>query len=352
MSLIRVAALLTTAFVAGGAGTAAASDTAPSARNSPLSYGRNASATDGARLTDRAAGLSWEKLKPDTAPSDADTEAMVYDSAMGAVILYTASADTTATWSWDGSTWTDLHVKSPPKRYYSAAAYDEERGEMVLFGGFDGVTSFNDTWVFRDGGWYEIEAATSPSRRMGAFMAYDPSRRQIIMFGGVSGPYVDDTWAFDGTSWTQLDPADHPTERGFGGMTYDPARSALVLYGGSSDRRVTCGKDSGYDRCATWSWHDGTWTKLDLKHSPPGLRYMARATIDGTPMMFGGASNTEFQTDDTWVLHSKSWSLSKTQPRPSVDANLNLAWDPDTGTGLLVGTNRKGGRTSTWSLTP
>ena len=44
---------------------------------------------------------------------------------------------------------------APPVRNGQAVAFDHERGQLVLFGGFLGNVMFGDTWVFDDGAWRE-----------------------------------------------------------------------------------------------------------------------------------------------------------------------------------------------------
>src|ERR1051325_6059622 len=53
--------------------------------------------------------------------------------------------------------------------------------------------------------WVQLSPAVSPSPRSYMAMAYDPMTGKTTMFGGFDGSsYLNDTWIFDGTNWTQV----------------------------------------------------------------------------------------------------------------------------------------------------
>src|SRR5439155_6137813 len=86
-----------------------------------------------------------------------------------------------------------------------AMAYDEVRGNSVIFGGGTVIppTDFNDTWVWDGTTWTQLFPATSPSARSGSAMAYDVARGRVVVFGGadVDGTPLGDTWTWDGATW-------------------------------------------------------------------------------------------------------------------------------------------------------
>jgi hypothetical protein len=62
---------------------------------------------------------------------------------------------TFATYEWDGTTWASRGTGAGPSiRNGHAAAFDLERGQLVLFGGFNGNAVFGDTWRFDEGAWH------------------------------------------------------------------------------------------------------------------------------------------------------------------------------------------------------
>jgi hypothetical protein len=80
---------------------------------------------------------------------------MTYDNVRGTVVLYGGYDGTTGlgdTWEWDGSSWTLVASSGPSPRSQHAAAYDAGRQLTVLFGGFDhsAVGDVSDTWEYPD----------------------------------------------------------------------------------------------------------------------------------------------------------------------------------------------------------
>src|SRR5581483_8283854 len=105
--------------------------------------------------------------------------------------------------------WIQLQPSSAPTgRYGNAIAYDDLHQQVVLFGGYDGTTFFNDTWTWNGTTWTQQYPATSPPARMWTQMAYDAATQTVILFGGESltTPAMSDTWSWNGTTWTQLSP--------------------------------------------------------------------------------------------------------------------------------------------------
>jgi hypothetical protein len=115
----------------------------------------------------------------------------------GQVVLFGGASATGAlgdTWTWNGSSWTQYGLSSPPARQLaSIAAYNQPGGGtgagLVLFGGTNGTTAYGDTWTWTGGRWtqtYAAGAAGEPSARYGAAMATDTSGG-VVVFGGNSG---------------------------------------------------------------------------------------------------------------------------------------------------------------------
>ncbi len=81
---------------------------------------------------------------------------MAFDSARSVVVLCGGNIDgpiphADDTWEWDGVTWTEVVVPSPPLlRTQAAMAYDGVREEVVLHGG---TYKEDDSWFHRDDTW-------------------------------------------------------------------------------------------------------------------------------------------------------------------------------------------------------
>ena len=157
----------------------------------------------------------------------------------GAAILYGGAWNTTIsgeTWLWNGTNWTQLHpANSPGLLSGHAMAYDEARGQIVLFGGISGDTSVqnNQTWVWDGTNWKQMQPAVSPPATFGHAMAYDAVSQKVVLFGGF-GPYGEnnDTWTWDGANWTQFASPVRPLARSGHAMAFDAQRGEILLFGG------------------------------------------------------------------------------------------------------------------------
>ena len=190
-------------------------------------------------------GTSWTELHPSASPLDSFGASMAYDAATGNVVFAGRFGHSFETWTWNGVTWTQQHpTKSPSARLASAMAYDPQVREVLLFGGtrgaYSGAPVFGDTWAWNGSTWMRLHPSASPSARFLASMAYDPQIRELVLFGGTSmtratsGPLQQfgDTWAWNGATWIRLHPSASPPPLSASSMAYDAATKGLVLFGG------------------------------------------------------------------------------------------------------------------------
>ncbi len=208
--------------------------------------------SDGDQLNDTwaydTAAATWTELNPTGAvPSTRSSFSMVYDDAEMKTILFggwskATSAHLNDLWAYDyaANTWTAITStgEAPPARGGHSMAYDQALDKIVLFGGTDSSTYFNDTWILdvATSTWSQVSATGDvPSARAGHRMAYDPTTGAIVMFGGWDGTaYYNDTWTFDvaTSTWTSLDLIGSPTARDSHSLIYNAATNELILFGG------------------------------------------------------------------------------------------------------------------------
>jgi hypothetical protein len=114
-------------------------------------------------------GNDWSEVSTSGGPSPRVGASMVYDAALRQVLLFggvsvtgyaPASGDQSESfvegaplsdlWTWNGSTWKELHpAHSPPARFRAQMAYDAESGQVILFGGsVNNNADVADTWVY------------------------------------------------------------------------------------------------------------------------------------------------------------------------------------------------------------
>ncbi len=137
-------------------------------------------------------GSNWNQLSPATSPSARDDAAIAYDPSIGKVVLFGGfGTGDAATWTFDGSTWTQLSpAVSPPWRGGASMEYDPSIDRIVLFGGYVGPGSPGDskeTWTFDGTTWTQLAPLPSPPARQSASMVYDPSIDRVLLFGGYTG---------------------------------------------------------------------------------------------------------------------------------------------------------------------
>jgi len=210
------------------------------------------------------------------------------------------------TWTWDGTNWTELFPKaSPPARDFFGMVYDAKLGKVVIFGGYACNTAnvakctsaplANDTWTFDGTTWTQLKPTTSPSPRARFGMAYDAAHGAVI-FGGDTGSQasVNETWTFDGQTWTHQNLTYLPPGRDYMGFAYDDNLGASVLFGGADGNGVYLND--------TWTWDGTAWTNQNPFTAPQvrdnmGLAYDALTLT----MVMSGGGNPSTNFGDTWT---------------------------------------------------
>ena len=115
-------------------------------------------------------GGSWTKDSPASSPSPRHDAAMAYDPVANETVLFGGAAVTNApledTWTWNGTTWEQqFPPTSPPTLAGAAMAYDPATQTVVLFGGRGngpGIGLSNATWTWNGSTWSERSPTTSP----------------------------------------------------------------------------------------------------------------------------------------------------------------------------------------------
>jgi hypothetical protein len=205
------------------------------------------------------------------------------------------------TWTWDGASWTQYNGTGPsPRCGHAMAALN---GTVVLFGGSntqftDVGARMGDTWIWDGGGWTELKVP-GPAPRFFHVMA--TLNGQVVLFGGngsnagnaSNAAWLDDTWTWDGTSWTQLSVVG-PT----------PGFEAAATLG---DMIVLYWSAVGSHIADTWTWDGTSWNELHVD-GPPWRGWAAAASHGSTVVLFGGRSSLDVTEADTWVWDGGSWN--------------------------------------------
>lgn len=274
------------------------------------------------------------------APSPRWGSAMAYDSKNGYVVLfggYNGSSYFNDTWKFSAGVWSKIpSVLQPPARAGASMTYDAKNGYVVLFGGVNRTGALLDTWKFVGGQWTKLTATTQPAARFLASMTYDANDGYVVLFGGVNktGSLLADTWKFVGGVWTKLVVATHPSARYAAGMTDDSASGYLLLFGGCHSTAEYCGTPLN----DTWTFAAGSWKKLapTLSPSARGGMLLVADPSDGYILMFGGSTDTK-ALRDSWSFSGGTWSPITTTKSPSARVLPGAAFDAKTSEVVLFG---------------
>ena len=171
--------------------------------------------------------------------------------------------------------------------------YDGLRDRIVLFGGADGDSLFNDTWEWDGNNWQLMHPKHAPSPRCCTAMAYDSDVKKVILYGGWDSRknvFLSDVWSWDGQDWSEL-PASTPQMSGHFLVDFPPKNEVLSI--------MTPGE--------TWAWDGRRLRSLELERIPG--RSEVRAVYDSNNqriILFGGIRDKNF-LDDTWIFDGESW---------------------------------------------
>jgi hypothetical protein len=203
------------------------------------------------------------------------------------------------------------NTAKPPPRQSAAAAWDEARGQLVLFGGAtptaDNRSALDDTWTWdATAGWIQHRTRLAPPRRFGAAMAYDPETRTVVLAAGSPQNFaLDDTWLWNGSSWRPgADSLPGPKLIDDSAtMAWDPAHHQLVLV-------VCCGNNGAGEAVLTFTGDGVTWTQRDTVHIVDSRTDM-HAAFDpqtGTVVLLDADDPNRTEPPSMWSWDGADWT--------------------------------------------
>ena len=156
---------------------------------------------------------------------------LLFFLAAGAVMAFAAMRQASAACE-QSYGWYHLPLTLPPGFDFldGPVVYDKARHETVMF--LDNVTL-----ILSDGGWTERFPSHQPLYRNYHRMTYDEHRGVVVLFGGynlfLDVPSLDDLWEWDGIDWHQVPTVGlKPAARRDFSMAYDSIRGVHVVFGG------------------------------------------------------------------------------------------------------------------------
>ncbi|MDQ6712191.1 MAG: kelch repeat-containing protein [Candidatus Dormibacteraeota bacterium] len=193
----------------------------------------------------------------------------------------------------------------PLGRWASAMAYDDERHNVILFGGMAGQAPLGDTWTWNGVAWSHRQGLTvNPSARQGGAMAFDEVNRQVVLFGGLAANgQMNDTWVWNGNAWQLQHPGHSPPAREGSSMAFHQAIHSIVLYGGMNQSTP---KPSAIND--TWAWNGNDWSQLQPAASPAGGVRPRLAALNAANLVARFGDCIESHDNALYTFDGHTWS--------------------------------------------
>lgn len=299
--------------------------------------------SDGPTITWELDSEDWVRKKGSGPTSN--TACAAYDPNRGVVVIFGGwdGLYLDETWEYDGVSWSQTATAmKPPARNGCGMVYDPDQQRIRLFGGFRAIGNLGlaDTWEYDGVTWVEVDTRDTPSLRGGMGVTYDPVRQETIVFGGLNGGQLfGDTWVYDGRNWRERSASPAPSARQFPGLAFDPGLGKAVLFGGNAI--------SG-DMSDTWTWDGRDWVELTPGQFPSSRwAKLVYDTVRQAVLLHGGSGN-----NDTWAFDGSTWSEVAVSGLPANRYRHALAYDRSRQVAVLYGGFRSSNFfRDTWHLT-
>lgn len=261
-------------------------------------------------------GIDWTQLAPAASPTARFGAQLVYDAARGVAVLYGGLASaisipppTSETWEWNGVTWTQATpAANAGPRYRYAACYDSLRSRVVIYGGATTqllTVPNNQTWEYQGTTWSLATTNGNPGPRDRAAMCFHAGFGKAVLFGGYDGVSLSNqTWIYDGVAgtWNQVVATGPvPAGRNAATLVYDAQRGVCVLTGG---------QDANGPLTDTWTFDGVRWLQQPTTTQAVRDHMAAYLPTIAHVVKFGGfhaAPNT--LSNETWEIGTGIYGL-------------------------------------------
>jgi hypothetical protein len=134
----------------------------------------------------------------------------------------------------------DALAKGATARCYHCLEWDQERDQLILFGGVIGLgpTYWNDLWTYsiKSDQWQEVtpDGTSIPSGRYSHACAFNTRSLNFHVHGGVDTQYYQDLWQFNFVLniWTLINAGNSNVQRFGHSMRYSKSLNSLLIFFG------------------------------------------------------------------------------------------------------------------------
>ncbi len=261
-------------------------------------------------LRSQQAAQGWRPLVTAHRPPPRRAAALAYDPNLRQAVMFGGESRDDHyyrtflgdTWIWDGQDWTLAAIGevAPEARSNSAFAYDEQRGVMVLYGGYNQYGRLADVWEWDGAHWVKGCPVCNPEGRSGHRMLYDPQTQNLMMVGGFRtdnqrDKWFQEMWCWNGTAWGICPSFNLPPKGRHMGAVYEEARDKFLFLFSTQP--------------GTWTYSQSTWKQLYTPDQPPPEFSVAMAydPVSTQTLTFGGWSNATGLVKGTWLFDGSNW---------------------------------------------
>jgi cysteine-rich repeat protein len=287
---------------------------------------------DGALLEDTWSwdGASWTEHQTTNTPGPRVLAELVWDPvAEHAVLLggrdaWVGEQTTQPPFAWNGTDWTPAGLSGDGPTPWLGAVWDAGRQRLVGVGGYASVPLRHLERAPE--GW--IDPTVQPPPRDDGAIVWDSAREVLVLFGGDDGSTeYDDTWEFDGLTWRQRFGGPGPYRGDGNAFVYDPVRSLAVLHGPDG----------------TWEWNGTTWAAGSSGPGPRRKPSMVFDSAAGEVVLSGGwdPNDSDNRYHDVWAYSAAGWAeVTTTGDNPTANEFLwTFAYDPSRDVTVAVWSN-------------
>jgi hypothetical protein len=317
-----------------------------------LTPARNAGHNGRPAVTWTRGTRAWEQRLSAVEPPSAPSTALTYDPTTRTVLLVLSGLSPgsfPSTWSWDGTTWRELHPPHQPDLGFPSYLARDPGSDQLVLVGVTSVKGLPETWTWDGHDWNRRQIATGTAPIL-VGMVTDTHDGVVIALGRDAGDAsLNAAWAWTGRDWAHLatfssnpppPSAIHPPARQFASSAYDEMRRQLVLFGGQEDAPTATGPRVYFSD--TWIFDRQGWVRSPTTSHPPSAGLMAFDAVTYNVLLIADANGPGFTTSAllrpvTWSWDGATWrALHPATELPAGSLAEAMVADPATKTVVAI----------------